>query len=112
MKENCNPSCDTCNKPSPVLFTESIGYTGALLDKAGWIYKNAILFTGKNTPLCFCSTECQKKYYDEVLKVSPEKSKEIKEWSQKCKEEFKKDIPVIAEKMARIKELLLKIKKG
>lgn len=110
MEPNVDPFCNFCLKPSPVKFERSIGLTGAKLIKAGWLYKNAILFTGANKPLCFCSNECKDTYYKEVLGVTEEQNKSVLEWSNKCKEDFKKDIPKIIDNMSKIQEFFNKFK--
>lgn len=110
MKINQSPVCDTCSKESGLEWKGSFGTTGAYLDTVGFIYKNAALYTGKNTPLCFCSSECQVKYYDEVLKIPETKIKLVKEIMVGVKESIKKDIPKIAEHFNAISQALKEIK--
>lgn len=83
-----------CNKCNSHLFTtsqEDMVQVGIEAMGKGFVYKNAILFTGVDTKLFFCNKACSKEYYslkipkdegiNEVLeglrKSIPDMSKEI-----------------------------------
>lgn len=110
METNKSPVCDTCSKESGLEWKGSFGTTGAYLDTVGFIYKNAVLYTGKNTPLAFCSNECQRKYYDEVLKIPEAKLEQVKVIMDDVKDSIKKDIPKIAEHLNQVSKVIKEIK--
>lgn len=72
--------------------TDSAGTIGAKINRAGYVYKNPILFTGKNTPLYFCSKECNKIYYKKHVPENKEVSDTLSD--------LKKQIPVMAKNTA------------
>lgn len=110
MENNKSPVCDSCGKESGLEWKGSFGSTGAYLETVGFIYKNAVLYTGGNTPLAFCSNECQVKYYDEVLKIPKAKLKQVKVIMDNVKESIKKDIPMIAEHLNKVSKVIKEIK--
>lgn len=110
MENNKSPVCDTCGKESGLAWKGSTGSTGAYLDTVGFIYKNAVLYTGKNTPLAFCSNECHVKYYDEVLKIPEAKLKQVKGIMDDVRESIKKDIPKIAQHLNQVSKVIKEIK--
>jgi len=110
MKINQSPVCDTCSKESGLEWKGSFGTTGAYLDTVGFMYKNAVLYTGKNTPLCFCSSECQVKYYSDVLNIPEAKLKQVKGIMDDVRESIKKDIHKIAEHLNQVSKVIKEIK--
>jgi len=110
MKINQSPVCDTCGKESRLEWKGSFGSTGAYLNTVGFIYKNAVLYTGENTPLSFCSSECQVKYYSEVLKIPEAKLKQVKGIMDDVRESIKKDIPKITEHLNQVSKVIKEIK--
>lgn len=82
--------CNECSKP---LFEEDDKHTGALAVQLGFVYKNPILFTGKDTPLYFCNGKCSKLYIDKHIPKNEAITAALKE--------LKKEIPQMAKDTAK-----------
>ena len=97
--------CDNCNEW--LMVVDASKNIGAQVHQRGFIYKNAVLFTNKDTPLHFCTVGCQKEYYDKYIPKDDAISKQL--------EEVRKEIPrmasEVAERMKIIQQRLLKLKK-
>jgi len=83
--------CNECGVFLIETQSENPGRIGAEIQQAGFVYKNACLFSDKYTSLYFCNHECAKSFY---LVNIPKTEKNIK--TQKALDELKKDIPKMA----------------
>lgn len=69
------------------------GAAGALIQREGFIYKNAALFSDKYSSLYFCNHECGKLFYRDNIPRDPEMTKKL--------EEVKSKIPEMAHRVAQ-----------
>lgn len=83
--------CDECGATLIETESESRVKIGIEIQQAGFIYKNACLFSDKYTSLYFCNDKCSKDFYAVNI---PKTDKNIR--TQKALEELKKDIPKLA----------------
>lgn len=112
MENDRSPICDYCKKESGLEWKGSTGATGAHLNNIGWIYKNAFLYTGENTPLTFCSKECCKQYYETVLKVPKERSDKVSKVISEAREASLKSVPKMVESINRFAKAIKGVKKN
>jgi hypothetical protein len=101
--------CDQCNKKLllPCPETDSIVMQGIVAQEMGYVYKNSILYSGKDEKLFFCTKGCGRKYYAEHGYANAEVTAALKA--------VRKDIPQMAAQTARavnnFKNALLEIQK-
>lgn len=78
-----------CNECEKHLFEiedgTNLGSVGAVCQRKGFIYKNAVLFSDKYSSLFFCTKECSKSFYDKHIPKNIEVTEKLNE--------LKSDIP-------------------
>lgn len=101
MEKDKSPICDNCSKESGLQWRGSIGATGAHLNSIGWIFKNAFMYTKKDTPLAFCSINCRDVYYTDVLLVTKEESEKINKVISEARESSLRSVPEMVKSINR-----------
>lgn len=83
-----NVICDNCQKKLFVTAISNKVSIGIEVQKKGFIYKNACLFSDKYASLYFCSKECQGHFYENNIPKNPAITKTLND--------LKSDIPSMA----------------
>lgn len=83
-----NIECNNCGKHLFTHYNTDMVMAGIEAMNKGFIYKNAMLFTGVDTKLFFCNEDCKKPYYENNIPKNKEISDILKQ--------MKKEIPDMA----------------
>jgi hypothetical protein len=112
MEKDKSPICDNCSKESCLQWRGSIGATGAHLSSIGWIFKNAFMYTKKDTPLAFCSINCRDVYYTDVLLVTKQESDKINKAISEAREASLRSVPEMVKSINRFAKAIKGVKKN